>query len=230
MWAGRRQRFISRMQEKNNTASSIGIIWFKCGCVEEHLYVCKWIRSPSAEGDITLKILLIISSPSGVSRFPFTSQLYPLTQLPEPPLMPSVFVLLCYISAIALGSLGETVKGIFHREKRTLNGQTERRDLLAEGLCIMQYFIFTYFMKFEDAVVCLREWGVYLWAHTVIVSVDTCSRLLGLQQRSRRSFISRSLSRIIKLRPWKLALMTEAKKKKRNLYCGCRRKILARQT
>lgn len=62
--------------------------------------------------------------------------------------MLSVFAPLCYISAIALGSLGETVRGVFHREKHTLSkvGQTEKRVLLAEGVLHNEIFHLYYIL------------------------------------------------------------------------------------
>lgn len=96
-----------------------------------HMCVNEW----EAKGYITLKIILIISSPSPVSL----GLLY-LSDLSfsfSPHYLSSCCVYLCffcYIPETALGSLKETVKGDFHREKYREVVQTERRVLLAEGI------------------------------------------------------------------------------------------------
>lgn len=65
--------------------------------------------------------------------------------------MLSVFVLLCYISAIALGSLGDTARGVFHREKHRLSKQKGGFYWQRES-CIMKYFILSYSMAFDEII------------------------------------------------------------------------------
>lgn len=150
---GRGHRFIF-CSMKNLTTH----LWYGCivclygTCVEGYSYVCKWIRSPSAKGYITLKIILIIFSPSSVSQgfhLPLSFVFFLWFPLPHP--MLSVFVLLCYISATALGSLGETVKGVFHREKHRLRerlGKHSGGSYWQSEFHIMKYFFLSFYMTF----------------------------------------------------------------------------------
>lgn len=107
--------------------------------------------SPSAKGYVSLKILLIISSPSSVSlRLPLSFIVSVSSWC-----LNSCCLYLCYfvISAIALGGLGETVRRDLHREKCSLGevGQTERRVLLAEGREHNEIF----YLLFSANILCL---------------------------------------------------------------------------
>lgn len=134
------------------------------------------MKRPSAKGYIALKILLIIFSPSSASLgFPLPLRFIHSFKLPVPHLMLSVSVRLCYISAIALGSLGGRVKGLFHRGKQRLSEvvQTERMGLLAEGVLHNEIFS-SYSMAFEDNILS------YIW-ESECNGKPTCKHLWRLK-------------------------------------------------
>lgn len=125
-------------------------MWFKCVCGGAFTYMCV-NECPSAQGYIALKILLIISSPSSVSlRLPLSFILSFSSS--------SRAVCICYISAIALGSLGETVRRVFHGEKNTdweRLGKQRGGFYWQKELSIMKSSVFSYSMAFGDNTLCL---------------------------------------------------------------------------